>query len=701
MIVAVLGSSCKPAANTNRQMPINTNLDGRVGNTQLPRKDCLLPLFEAVVNSIQSIDEGGAKNGKITVEIIRSTQSSLLFEDDRPRRGAVPHEPITGFRITDDGIGFNEDNMASFETLDSNYKAQHGCRGVGRLLWLKAFARIDIVSTFLAKAGGKGHRTFSFTTAHGVEGGPAPSDVEPSATTSTSILLSGYHDSYRAKCPKTAKTIADSLLEHCLWYFVRDGGAPKIVVQDGDEEISLDDVFNEHMLSSATRESLELKGHVFELTHIKLKSNSMNKHYIAWCAASRVVEQEGLVGKLHGLHGKIREAAGEYFYACYVTSQYLNQRVRPERIGFDIEEVSDGLFSEFEPSMSEIRKAVLASAGSHLRHFLDENIDYGRTRVERFVSRRAPRYRPVLGRLLSNPDLDVDPDLSDKDLELLLHRLLSELESNLLSEGHDIMTPGEAESASQYQTRLASYLAKASDIKNSDLAGYVFHRKVILDILAQAIQRGPDGKYAKEDVIHELIMPMRKTSNEVRMDSCNLWLIDERLAFHNFLASDKPLAETPILDTDEAKEPDLFALNVYDEPILVSEGARLPLASIVVIEIKRPMRNDAAAGEKKDPIEQALGYLERIREGSAKTATGRPIPESSEIPGYCYIICDITPSIKRRCALAGLTVTSDHGGFFGYNQNYRAYIEVISFDRLLNAAGERNRAFFDKLGLPT
>ena len=38
---------------------------------------------------------------------------------------------------------------------------------------------------------------------------------------------------------------------------------------------------------------------------------------------------------------------------------------------------------------------------------------------------------------------------------------------------------------------------------------------------------------------------------------------------------------------------------------------------------------------------------------------------------------------------------------FGHNPNYKAYIEVISFDRLVNAAKERNKAFFDKLGLPT
>ena len=46
-------------------------------------------------------------------------------------------------------------------------------------------------------------------------------------------------------------------------------------------------------------------------------------------------------------------------------------------------------------------------------------------------------------------------------------------------------------------------------------------------------------------------------------------------------------------------------------------------------------------------------------------------------------------------------LTEDGLGYFFYNKNYRAHVEVISFDRLVKAARERNRAFFDKLGLPT
>jgi hypothetical protein len=194
-------------------------------------------------------------------------------------------------------------------------------------------------------------------------------------------------------------------------------------------------------------------------------------------------------------------------------------------------------------------------------------------------------------------------------------------------------------------------------------------------------------------------MPMGTTSNDIHFESCNLWLIDERLAFHDFLASDKSLASMPVTSSRDAKEPDIVTLNVYDTPVLVSDTNKLPLASLVIIELKRPMRNDAAAGEDKDPIEQALGYLERIRNGKVQTHSGRPIPKSEEIPGFCYAICDITPSVERRCNLIGLTRTHDYSGYFGYNSHYRAYLEVISFDRLVNAAKERNKAFFDRLGL--
>ena len=298
----------------------------------------------------------------------------------------------------------------------------------------------------------------------------------------------------------------------------------------------------------------------------------------------------------------------------------------------------------------------------------------GRNRVDKFVSEKAPRYRPIISHI-SKEELAIDPNISDRELELFLHKHLAELERSMLEQGHEIMESFDGD-IDNYKERLNQYLQTAEDIKKSDLANYVSHRRVIIDLLDKSIKKTENGEYAREDFIHELIMPMRKDSNNMLLDSYNLWLVDERLAFHNYLASDKTLNAMPITGDCSSKEPDLCALNVCDNPILVSEKQTLPLASITVIEIKRPMRNDAKPGEEKDPIEQALGYLNRIRKGQVTTASGRLIPNSEDIPGYCYVICDLTKSIVDRCEFSDLTVTSDYMGYFGYHKKYKAYIEL-------------------------
>ena len=674
-------------------MSIHTNLQGRLRNTSLSKSHGLLPVFEAVVNSIHSIEEKGnlGTQGQVTLELIRSSQTSLELDTSNTRE-------IIGFEIRDNGIGFDDANMDSFETLDSDHKIDKGCRGVGRLLWLKAFALAEVSSVYRTATGEVLQRTFTFDAKHGVRRSE-PTKAKEGTDTHTLIKLDGFEEGYRNLSPKTARTIADALLEHCLWYFVRGDGAPQIFVKDGEERIALYDLYDQYMHSSAQPESIDIKGQPFDLTHIKFRASASKKHSMSLCAAKRLVKEESIQGKIPGLYGKITDASGDFIYACYVSSPYLDERVRSERTSFDIAESFDGIFANTEITLKDIREQVIERSKIYLNDFLAANVKAGRERVDGFVSTKAPRYRPIIS-YIDEQELSVDPSISDKDLELHLYKHWTEVERKLLEEGHDLTKPLDSENLDGYEERLKEYLLRAADLKKSDLANYVSHRRVILDILEQSIKRLDNGKYAREDLIHELIMPMGKDSNEVFLDSCNLWLIDERLAFHNYLASDKTLNSMPITGDTSTKEPDICALNVCDNPILVSEKQSLPLATITVIEIKRPMRNDAKAGEEKDPIEQALGYLDRIRSGTAKTANGLLIPKSDEIPGYCYVICDLTESVVQRCKIQDLTPTSDHMGYFGYNKNFKAYIEVISYNQLVQAAKERNRAFFDKLGFP-
>ena len=676
-------------------MNLETNLRGRLRNTRLPATHGLLPLFEAVVNSIHSIEDAKLPSGKgnIVVNVNRHNERQLDFDEaDRLRM-------IVGFRISDNGVGFDETNMKSFRTLDTEHKVSRGGRGVGRLLWLKAFDKVEVTSSFDDSDGKRMTRTFTFDST-GVTEGP----IEPAATESqqrlTTVHLNGFIQRYRQATYKTAAAIASSLLEHCLWYFVRPGSTPKIIVDDGVKSIDLDDLYEDYMIASATTETVVIKDEQFELTHTKLRASSNRSHAIGLCADSRLVKEENLSGKIPGLFGKLRDGDSEFVYVCYVGSQFLDERVRSERTDFDISENTEILFTDQDISLADIRTKIFERASDFLAEHLEENKRLSEERVKEFVSRKAPRYRPVLPRM-PVAQLTIDPAISDKELELTLHKQLSAIEAQMLEVGHDLMVPKTEEGHEHYKERLQEYLRTAEDIKKSDLANYVFHRKVILDLLAKAIKRTDDGKYVKEDLIHTLLMPMRVESSEARPEDCNFWLIDERLAFHDYLASDRPLASMPITGSKETKEPDIVALNVFDNPLLVSEGEGLPLASVVVVEIKRPMRDDAKQGEDKDPIEQALGYLERIRDGKVSTSSGRAIPGCEHIPGFCYVLCDITRTIEKRCKMHDAIRTSDGLGYFFYHKHFSAYVEVLSFDRLVNAARERNRAFFDRLGLPT
>lgn len=235
-------------------------------------------------------------------------------------------------------------------------------------------------------------------------------------------------------------------------------------------------------------------------------------------------------------------------------------------------------------------------------------------------------------------------------------------------------------------------------MNKSDLARYVCHRRAVLDYLQKQLQIQQSGKYATEDVIHNIIFPMGKTSNEVGIDDHNLWLLDEKLVYHQFLASDKALCSMEPLECESRKEPDIFVLNTYDKACAFSDSEFSDFTSIVLVEFKKPMRNDYT--DSDNPFVQLMNYIDDINQGKAKAANGRPILISAQpIPYYCYIVCDINNKLEKLAKRFSMIHTPDGQGFFGFNKDYNAYFEVVSFDKMIIDANKRNKILFDKLNL--
>jgi hypothetical protein len=74
------------------------------------------------------------------------------------------------------------------------------------------------------------------------------------------------------------------------------------------------------------------------------------------------------------------------------------------------------------------------------------------------------------------------------------------LERNILEKGHGILIPAQGENLDDYYARVRSYLEDVSDMKKSDLADYLCHRKVVIDLMEKALERDSNGKYVTEDI---------------------------------------------------------------------------------------------------------------------------------------------------------------------------------------------------------
>src|ERR1700692_2331184 len=85
--------------------------------------------MQGVNDSVDALIRSGCE---IKPTATYTATEQIMFNQDGAKRGAPPLEDILVFKITDNGVGFNDANMESFRTLDTAYKACLGCRGVDR-----------------------------------------------------------------------------------------------------------------------------------------------------------------------------------------------------------------------------------------------------------------------------------------------------------------------------------------------------------------------------------------------------------------------------------------------------------------------------------------------------------------------------------------------------------------------------------------
>jgi Histidine kinase-, DNA gyrase B-, and HSP90-like ATPase len=105
-------------------------------DVRIPKSKPLLPIFEAVSNSPDAIADREGK-GTIRITVLRDSD---LVDGER----GLPHT----FIVSDNGVGFTNENMEAFDELYSDHKMKTGGKGRGRFAFLKVFSEAKIYSSF-------------------------------------------------------------------------------------------------------------------------------------------------------------------------------------------------------------------------------------------------------------------------------------------------------------------------------------------------------------------------------------------------------------------------------------------------------------------------------------------------------------------------------------------------------------------------
>ncbi|OTA14243.1 hypothetical protein Xvie_03878 [Xenorhabdus vietnamensis] len=664
------------------------DVKGKVQNLTLSPSDRLVPLFEAIVNSIQATRAN--ERAKLEVTAYRQKTQNVLSEDD------LRFEQITSFDIVDFGLGFNADNYRSFKTAESTYKSSLGCKGVGRFTWLKAFDSVEVESVY-TDSESKKQLTFGFSIADVDFDSEKITEVDCSTKVSTKVSLKNIQEPYRSRLPKSLEVIASEIIEHCLIYFLEDKIESFVLNGDDGDSVDLVLLFNTSYTNDIEKKEFKVGSHSF--TAHFFKNNKIKKqknHKVFLCADSRSVKSYTLKELSENIPPSFEDVSGDKFnFSIYVTSVYLNQYVNQERTGFRIAERVDLCDEDDDfPAVNTIVRELMVYGMAIFEPYLETMFKKHKEEIEQYVNGAGYEYRHILK---NRPDWlkSIPFDYTPEKLDLELHKLNRNFELELKQEAHrlkDRFKQSKIKDYKAYKQALAKYTEDLNEAGKSNLAKYIVHRKAVIDALEFSLefQNEDEDKYALEDMVHDIIMPIRSTSDEVT--DHNLWLIDERMAYHQQLASDKSFKSVTNIDSSE--RPDLL---VFNNPIVYGDD-RKQTSTAIIVEFKRPMRDNYKPED--NPIDQVIGYVVKLRKrDKIFNEKGREVYLDKRIPIYCYVICDLTSSIREILDVRDYKPLLDDEGYTYYNENLNAVIEVISFDKLVLDAKKRNKVLFKYLNL--
>jgi len=681
------------------------NYENYLDQNKLREAHRFQPLFEAIENAFNSIEERileepSLNDGRIEIQIQRVKQRTFA---EILKTSLQPPEVI-GFSVIDNGVGFRPSNWSAYQEVYTSYKKAKGGKGVGRLSYLQAFDHADVRSVYLSE--GKCYcRTFKIVRSHDGTARETNKEVEKQEQL-TILNLHSFNLRLRRKAPKALDAIARQIAEH---FFKRLSVGSQISIHLKDDwdgrAIDLRKFCNEEMVIDKAEASLEIGTHVFRVTHTKCRTRVSDKHQVHLCANNRVVTSHAL-NTFH-LPAKGALACGEdkYFYVAFVEGDILDSEATQDRLGFTLPHEEEGdregelkLGDDALPSIEKIVTAVGGAAKEFLKTDIDPLLKQHRERIEVFC-RSDVVYLPLLKHRMDKLML-IPINLTDSEFEQAIWKIYHEWKFDVRQKFNQ-MAKTIRDNVQDFRIYREGYREALRDLNQMamhELAMYVTDRRAVIDFLWDRLAASTNGKFQDEDAIHDIFFPRKETSMDIAWDESNLWLIDERLAFQQFAASDLPFSEQ-MVDSDSKQRPDVNVLydRVFDQTFAFTDSEVTPFNSVTLIEFKKPERKNY--DEKENPVAQAVRYIKEMRAKKVFTHSRHVFRISDNAPIHIHVICHIVDELRGHLDIYNPIETPDGEGLIIYLNPYKAYIQISSFEKLIADARKRNEGFFRKLGI--
>jgi hypothetical protein len=630
----------------------------------------LFPLFEAVSNALHSIEERwqdeAEEMGQIDVEV--------SFDD----------QSIT---IADNGTGFDQKNLDAFLTPLTGNKFERGGKGFGRFIAFKLFDTVFYSSRQTDPSGATTAGAYRY------EPFAADDNLIPVASDdgagvhrfdrgltarmrSPNDDVSSYFDPAGDRYPtgEARDSIAFGLVDHFLVEFIQKKVPKKFSLIVNGILTNLYDHFYASLSIGGSRTvqvEVAREQRLFEFNYFKVGVEQAKKHRLYFYANNRAASD--LENISPGLNDRPFDEDGlggpkKYYYLVAVSSDFfISSQSRDKIINLNVKLGETG-------RQKTIRETLIALAKQHI---LELESDYTAERRAKMIAdvEHLIAVDPLLRRGLGNNSpaefvrrRTITESREQLARDLFLERFRAKFDFTKLNPNASI-----DELVEIVKTKIPE------DAKEA-LAVYVAYRNHVIQIFRELLKRTDDG-LATEDKVHQLIYPRYKDSEDVDYSAHNLWMLDDDLAYAQYISSDR----TPD-GTYRAK-------GEFAHDILINNENEL-----MIVEMKRPQKAGYSAGSDSPtdhPVMQLKNQITAIRrKGRIKTSEGREIQIPADRMVRGYILADWNDKLQEYLASEDFVITN-YGGQMAYRyyQTLNLMLEVIAFDRLVDRASNRNDAF--------